>query len=328
MIALIKLLADGKFHSGEELGKHFKVSRAAIWKQLKKLQNLGLIVDSVRGKGYRLNTPLSLLDIQALSKEIKHWPVTVLSSIGSTNSECFHLLQLGARPPFAITSEQQTAGKGRRGREWISPFGRNIYYSLMITLKNGSQQLEGLSLTIGLAVLKTLKNIGLHNIGLKWPNDLLVNNKKICGILIELQGDPADLYHVVIGIGINVNMPTASLLDINQPWTSLQQELGQLIDRNNLLIQLNHSLAHYLAIHTQHGFEYLKTEWEENNVWRNKTVTLLQGNQKITGIMAGIDTSGALKLLVNNEIQHFNAGEVSLRLAPSTINNESVDHDS
>ncbi|AZS51807.1 bifunctional biotin--[acetyl-CoA-carboxylase] ligase/biotin operon repressor BirA [Entomomonas moraniae] len=324
MITLITLLSDGKFHSGEELGKHFKISRAAIWKQLKKLQNdFGLTVDSVRGKGYRLNTPLSLLEIQRLSKEITQWPITVLPSINSTNTECFYLLQLGARPPFAITSEQQTAGKGRRGREWASPFGRNIYYSLMVTLKNGSQQLEGLSLTIGLAVLKTLKKIGINDVGLKWPNDLLVNNKKVCGILIELQGDPADLYNVVIGIGINVNMPSLSL-NIDQPWTSLQQELGQLIDRNNLLIELNHSLAHYLDIHTQQGFEYLKNEWEENNVWQNKTVNLLQGNQVTTGVMTGIDKTGALKLLVNNEIQHFNAGEVSLRLAPSSVNNENL----
>lgn len=323
MLTLIKLLADGKFHSGEELGQYFNVSRAAIWKQLKKLQHeTGLTIDSVRGKGYRLNTPLSLLDAQQLSTQITQWPITVLSSINSTNTECMHLLQLGARPPFALTSEQQTAGKGRRGREWVSPFGKNIYYSLMITLKNGSQQLEGLSLTIGLAVLDTLHKIGLKSAGLKWPNDLLVNNKKLCGILIELQGDPADICHVVIGIGINTNMSSAPST-IDQPWTSLQQELGQLINRNHLLVLLNESLAHYLAIHTQKGFSHLKNKWEENNLWQNKTVNLSQGNQIITGTMLGIDATGALKLLVNNEIQHFNAGEVSLRLAPS-ISNESL----
>lgn len=323
MTTLIALLADGKFHSGEELAKYFNLSRAAIWKQLKKLESdTGLIIDGVKGKGYRLNAPLSLLNSQQLAKEIILWPITVLPSINSTNTECFHLLQLGACPPFAITSEQQTAGKGRRGREWISPFGKNIYYSLIMTLKNGAQQLEGLSLTVGLAVLTTLKEIGLKSVGLKWPNDVLVNHKKICGILIEIQGDPADLCNVVIGIGINVNMPyTPSTID--QPWTSLQQELGSLIDRNNLLIKLNKSLAHYLAIHAEQGFSYLKNEWQENNLWQNAIVSLSQGDQQIIGKMIGIDNTGALQLLINNEIRYFNAGEVSLRLAPST-SNESV----
>lgn len=318
MNPLINLLADGKFHSGEELGNTLNISRAAIWKQLKKLEKeTNLSIYSVRGKGYRLATPLSLLQPELLNKQIKQWPLTVLAKIGSTNTECFRLLNTGLAAPFAVTAEQQTAGKGRRGREWVSPYGQNLYYSLLIGLKNGAQQLEGLSLTVGLAVLKAIKQMGLTQAGLKWPNDVLFDNKKLCGILLEINGDPADICHVVIGIGINVNMPKA-IADIDQPWTSLRQELGTIIDRNQLLIELNSSLSYYLKIHLQHGFKALQDEWQQNNLWQNQLVNLLQLNQQITGKMLGVDETGALKLLLANQIQHFNAGEVSLRLASLT----------
>lgn len=321
MKLLINLLADGKFHSGEELGKELQISRVAVWKQLKKLElTANLNIQKVRGKGYKLVTPLMLLNTDQLSATIKHWPIKVLDTVDSTNTECFRLLNNKLAAPFAVTAEQQTHGKGRRGRHWSSPYGQNLYFSLLIRLKNGATQLEGLSLTVGLAVLATIRKLGLSDAGLKWPNDLLVNNKKICGILLEISGDPADICHVVIGIGINVNMKLNNHID--QAWTSLQQKLANLVDRNNLLIELNHALYHYLKIHFQKGFHALREEWQQNNLWQNKMVNLLQGNQQITGKMLGVNETGALKLLINNEIQHFNAGEVSLRLAPP-LNNES-----
>ena len=123
---------------------------------------------------------------------------------------------------LVIVAEQQTAGRGRRGRAWVSP-GENLYYSLAITV-GGARELEGLSLVVGLAVLRALESLGVRDAGLKWPNDLLQGGKKIAGILLELSGDPADLCHVVIGIGINVNMKTVT--DIGQPWTSLREALG------------------------------------------------------------------------------------------------------
>lgn len=321
MKLLIDLLADGNFHSGEALGKELGISRAAVWKQLKKLElTANLNIQKIRGKGYKLVTPLMLLDNMQLSAAIENWPIKVLGTVDSTNTECFRLLNNKLAAPFAITAEQQTHGKGRRGRQWSSPYGQSLYFSLLIRLKKGATQLEGLSLTVGLAVLAALRKLGLSNIGLKWPNDLLVNNKKISGILLEISGDPADICHVVIGIGINVNMKLNNQID--QAWTSLQQELSTLIDRNILLIELNNALYHYLKIHYQHGFQALRTEWQEHNLWQNKIVNLLQGNQQITGEMLGVNEAGALKLLIDNEIQHFNAGEVSLRLAPP-LNNES-----
>lgn len=321
MNLLIKLLADGKFHSGEELGLALQISRSAIWKRLRKLETFThLDIQKVKGKGYRLTTPLSLLDSKQLKLTFQHWPIKVLNNVDSTNTECFRLLANNLTAPFAVTAEQQSNGKGRRGRQWISPFGQNLYFSLLIGLKNGSTQLQGLSLSVGLAVLNTLKKAGLATVGLKWPNDLLVNNKKIAGILLEINGDPADICHVVIGIGINVNMLLNGQID--QAWTSLQQELNNLVDRTTLLLDLNNSLYQYLKIHFQKGFIALKEEWQNNNLWQDKMVTLLQGNQPIYGKMLGVDDTGALKLLINNEIQHFNAGEVSLRLATSP-NNES-----
>lgn len=321
MNSLIELLADGKFHSGETLGQKLKISRSAIWKQLEKLETMTqLDIQRIRGKGYRLTTPLSLLDAKKLNLAFNHWPIRVLNNIDSTNTECIRLQTKNIPAPFAVTAEQQTLGRGRRGRQWISPFGQNIYFSLLLSLKNASTQLQGLSLTVGLAVLNTLRKAGLNKAGLKWPNDLLVENKKIAGILLEINGDPADICHVVIGIGINVNMRLNNQID--QAWTSLYQELTTLIDRNNLLLDLNYSLYQYLKIHFQKGFIALKEEWQNNNLWQTKQVTLLQGNQSICGKMLGIDETGALKLQVNDQIQYFNAGEVSLRLTNSpTIEN-------
>lgn len=314
---LIQLLSDGKFHSGEELGDALSISRAAIWKQLKKLEKeTGLTIQSVQGKGYRLESSLSLLNSQNISPFMSQWPIYLLNTTDSTNKQAFQLLTQNTSPPFAVTAEQQTDGRGRRGRRWISPFASNIYYSLLLRIDRGMQQLEGLSLTIGLAVLHTLKQYKLTNAGLKWPNDILINNQKIAGILLELQGDPADICHVVIGIGLNVNMQkTAEQTTL--PWTSIYHQTGQIIDRNQLIITLSQSLDYYLTIHMQKSFTALKEEWEANNLWQNKEVNLLQGEQQISGRMIGIDNTGALKLQLHNEIKYFNAGEVSLRLAPS-----------
>src|SRR5690606_7296566 len=120
-------------------------------------------------------------------------------TLDSTNAEALRLVSDGAPLPFLVLSEQQTAGRGRRGRTWVSPFGTNLYYSLAIQLVQGASQLEGLSLVIGLAVLKAIQESGVGNAGLKWPNDLLVGSNKLAGILLELVGDPADICHVVIG---------------------------------------------------------------------------------------------------------------------------------
>lgn len=314
MQPLLRLLQDGQFHSGEALGSALGVSRAAIWKQLQGLEaEFGLSIHKVRGRGYRLETPLSLLDHAALAAECV-WPIVLLERVDSTNAEAMRLVAANQPPPFIVLAEQQVAGRGRRGRSWVSPFGENLYYSLVLRIEGGMRQLEGLSLVIGLALLRALHEAGVSEAGLKWPNDLLVDGRKIAGILLELSGDPADVCHVVIGIGVNINMQAASGAGIDQPWTSIRQVLGRQIDRNRFVCDLSAWIEHYLGLHQLQGFAGLRAQWEDNHLWQGRRVSLAAGTQSVDGRVLGVDDGGALRLDVAGCERAFSGGELSLRL--------------
>lgn len=311
MLTLLKLLKDGRFHSGQALGAALGISRSAVWKQLQNLESdLNLSIHKVRGRGYQLAAPLEFLELDQLAAG--PWPVTVHHSIDSTNAEALRSIERGVTAPFVIVAERQTAGRGRRGRKWVSPFAENIYYSLVLRMDGGMRQLEGLSLVVGLAVLSALRGLGISSAGLKWPNDVLVANKKIAGILLELVGDPADVCHVVLGIGINVNMKLAN--EVDQAWTSLALESGAAINRNVLVSALNESLLKYLELHEAMGFSAIQAEWERNHLWQGREVSLIAGVHQVDGTVIGIDQQGALRMSVDGEEKVFSGGELSLRL--------------
>lgn len=320
MLALLKLLQDGAFHSGEDLGKVLGVSRAAVWKHLQQWEaQHGLAIHKVRGKGYRLGDPLSLLDASAIdSAPLGLQGIHISERIDSTNSAALRLVAEGAPLPCLVLAEQQTAGRGRRGRSWVSPFGANLYYSLAIQLVQAARELEGLSLVVGLAVLKTIKELGVADAGLKWPNDILVGDKKLAGILLELVGDPADICHVVIGIGINVNLLPGSTDDIDRPWTSLRAEAGAIQDRNRLVSRLNFHIAEYLHRQRKEGFAALAAEWRSADLWMGRQVQLSAGVGEVEGTSLGIDDKGALRLFVDGTEHTYSGGELSLRLRHDT----------
>lgn len=314
MLQLLRLLQDGQFHSGEALGAELGVSRAAVWKQLQSLEaERGLRFHKVRGRGYRLEMPLVLLDEASLAAGCQHWPISVVEVVDSTNAEVLRRLQAGQSAPMVVTAEQQTAGRGRRGRQWVSPFGQNLYYSLAIRIEGGLRQLEGLSLVVGLALAKALQQMGVQQTALKWPNDVLVEGAKIAGILVEIAGDPADACDVVIGIGVNVNMPDEAE-GIDQAWTSVSAQLGCLVDRNALALKLGGNLAHYLEQYLQQGFSSLLDEWQDNHAWQGRSVRLSAGDRHVDGRVLGVNASGALRLEVDGVEQQFSGGELSLRL--------------
>ncbi|KJJ94219.1 MULTISPECIES: bifunctional biotin--[acetyl-CoA-carboxylase] ligase/biotin operon repressor BirA [Pseudomonas] len=315
MLKLLKLLKDGRFHSGQDLGVALGVSRSAVWKQLQHLEaELNLPIHKVRGRGYQLATPLSLLEESVIAEysQGEHWPALVFDSIDSTNAQALRAVAEGQAAPFLVLAERQTAGRGRRGRQWVSPFAENLYYSLVLRIDGGMRQLEGLSLVVGLAVMRTLQSFGVADVGLKWPNDVLVNNQKIAGILLELVGDPADVCHVVLGIGINVNMQVTS--EVDQQWTSMRREAGVAVDRNILVARLNQNLQIDLERHRQSGFAGFQREWEEAHQWQGRAVSLIAGANKIDGVVVGIDGQGALRLMVDGVEKSFSGGELSLRL--------------
>jgi BirA family biotin operon repressor/biotin-[acetyl-CoA-carboxylase] ligase len=271
-----------------------------------------LSIHKVRGRGYQLAAPLTLLDSVEISATVPKWPVTVLDSVDSTNAEALRAIGQGASAPFLVLAERQVSGRGRRGRKWVSPFAENLYYSLVLRIDGGMRQLEGLSLVVGLAVMQALRNFGVSSAGLKWPNDVLVANKKVAGILLELVGDPADVCHVVLGIGINVNMQKAD--EVDQQWTSIRLESGNSIDRNALVGELSAQLNSYIQRHQLKGFSTLRVEWEANHLWQDRSVSLIAGSSQIDGVVVGIDSQGALRLKVDGVEKVFSGGELSLRL--------------
>ncbi|MHC8359749.1 bifunctional biotin--[acetyl-CoA-carboxylase] ligase/biotin operon repressor BirA [Pseudomonas sp. LS2P72] len=315
MLTLLKLLKDGRFHSGQALGVALGVSRSAIWKQLQHLEaELGLSIHKVRGRGYQLAAPLTLLDPDEIREQAPScdWPILVFDSIDSTNAEALRAIERGQAAPFLVLAERQTAGRGRRGRKWASPFAENIYYSLVLRIEGGMRQLEGLSLVVGLAVMQALRELGISGAGLKWPNDVLVGQKKIAGILLELVGDPADVCHVVLGVGINVNMQITD--EVDQQWTSMRLESGKVFDRNHLVGELGAMLQAYLSRHQVDGFSAIQAEWEQNHLWQGRAVSLIAGVNHIDGEVLGIDNQGALRLKVGGVEKVFSGGELSLRL--------------
>jgi BirA family biotin operon repressor/biotin-[acetyl-CoA-carboxylase] ligase len=174
------------------------------------------------------------------------------------------------------------------------------------------RQLEGLSLVVGLAVMQALRELGISGAGLKWPNDVLVGQKKIAGILLELVGDPADVCHVVLGVGINVNMQITD--EVDQQWTSMRLESGKVFDRNHLVGELGAMLQAYLCRHQVDGFSTIQAEWEQNHLWQGRAVSLIAGVNHIEGKVLGIDSQGALRLKVGGVEKVFSGGELSLRL--------------
>lgn len=320
MLALLRLIQNGRFHSGQALGNLLGISRGAVWKRLQAIESqFGLVVHSVRGRGYRLARPLSLLDLCFLveSGGREEWPIYLYEKIDSTNTEALRLLAAGEQAPLVVLAERQTLGRGRRGRHWVSPFAENIYYSMVWPVAGGAPQLNGLSLVVGLAVLKTLHVFGVYSAGLKWPNDIIVGNQKIAGVLLELVGDISDLCHVVVGVGVNVNMLDV-VDEIDQPWTSLAIEMGKLVDRNAFVRELSSQLSDYLGRHKQLGFEAFIAEWDVCDICAGRAVTLTTAVSEVHGVACGVDGSGGLILLVGGVRKVFSGGEISLRLQNDT----------
>lgn len=204
---ILNLLADGQFHSGEELGELLNVSRAAVWKHLQKMESLGIQIQSVKGRGYCIESGLDLLcanKIKNIAPCIDQFNLRLelFSSIDSTNSYLLRHSDLAGR---ICVAELQTQGRGRRGRAWVSPYAQNVYLSIGWGFDGGVAVIEGLSLAVGVAIAHALQKQGVSGIELKWPNDVLYCGKKLAGILIEMVGDPSGYCQVVIGVGVNVD---------------------------------------------------------------------------------------------------------------------------
>lgn len=315
---LLPCLADGDFHSGAELGQLLGVSRTAVWKQLQKLDVYGLAVESVKGKGYRLERPLDLLSVADIRAGLGAGIAGRLSlnyhvCTDSTNSRAMAAAQDDAHGQVYV-AEQQTSGRGRRGRAWISPFAANLYLSLVWRFAGGAAAISGLSLAVGVACARALARCGLQGLSLKWPNDLLLEGRKLGGILLEMTGDAAGPCQVIVGVGVNVAMPPqASAID--QPWTDLAQA-GLRVRRSELVALLLNELVALLDDFAGRGFAGVRAEWEAMDAFRGQPVALLAGSAERRGIARGVDDSGALLLETDRGLEAVHGGELSLRGRP------------
>jgi BirA family biotin operon repressor/biotin-[acetyl-CoA-carboxylase] ligase len=313
---IVTRLAEGKFCSGEALGAEIGISRAAVSKHIKALTDLGLDIFSVTGKGYKLAQPIQLLNHNKICdcRSINSPPeLEVLNVIDSTNrylKEKISELNNG----HACIAEAQTAGRGRHGRVWVSPFGSSLYLSLYWSFAGGYQSVGGLSLCIGVAVVNALKELGVAEIQLKWPNDIYANGKKLAGVLIEAEGQMDGECKCIIGIGLNVALPK-NINGIDQPWIDLAQITSNVVDRNKLVALLLDELIFTLNKFEQEGLKPFVNTWRSLDIYNNKFVQLIVGKKVIVGICRGIDDSGALLLEKDGHCHAYHGGEISVRPA-------------
>ncbi len=314
---ILRLLADGKFHSGEDIARHFNVSRTSVWNALQHAEQLGVEVFSVQGRGYKLPQPVALLDEQSilnpLGEKAASLQLEVHDHLPSTNSYLMQNIS-AAKHATCVAANLQTSGRGRRGRSWHAGLGAGLTFSLLWRFQCGASSLSGLSLAIGVALMRSLHELGISSARLKWPNDVLINRQKLAGILIELQGDMEGPSTAVIGIGINLNLPDALKQQIDQPVTDLAGAMNDTVNPNQLLGILLNDLTEVLVEFEQGGFTALRDEWSQHHAYHEQDVRMLMPDGRaIQGVVQGITEDGSLLVKTEAGLQRFMSGEISLR---------------
>lgn len=318
--ALLSLLADGRQHSGQALGEALGVSRAAVWKLVTKLRDEGVEIDSSTGAGYQLPRAVDLLDASAIRRGLSDAACSRLESVdtvlalGSTNAELLRLAN-SAHRPRALLAESQSAGRGRRGREWYSPFGASLYLSLLWPFEELNRGLSGLSLVIGIAVAEAIERTSGARAELKWPNDVVYRDRKLAGILLELVGEPQGPCKVVIGIGLNCSLPPTAASAIDQPWVDLASVCALPQERNVLAADILNSCCAMLPEFAIQGFAAFHEQWKQRDALVGRDIRLQLGSNVHTGTARGVDETGALLLDDGNSVAAWVSGEVSVRLA-------------
>lgn len=321
---LLNLLADGEFHSGEILADQMGVSRASVFNALEKVADSGVVLQRVRGRGYRLARPWHRLDrsevLRQLGKDAAQFNIEILQQAASSNTLLLQRAGLdvangGAPSGTVLAVELQTAGRGRMGRNWHSSVGTALTFSLLWRFDCGLNALSGLSLGVGVAVVRALKKLGAQDVQLKWPNDILTAQGKLAGVLIEAQGDMLGPSTVVIGIGLNYTMPANLGLQIDQPASALEEVCAVMPTRNQLLAAALRELAQVLQQFSQEGFAALRSEWEQCHIHQDRPVQMLMADgQTVSGIARGVSDSGELCLETAQGMRRFNSGEVAGKL--------------
>lgn len=313
---VLSVLADGEFHSGEILGKELGLSRAAISKHVKLLGTLGLDIYSVTGKGYKLSQPLQFLQRHSI---LQHIPdshdisLEVLNVIDSTNG--YLKDKIGdMESGHMCLAEAQTAGRGRHGRTWVSPYGASLYLSCYWSFSAGYQAIGGLSLAVGVALADALEIMGVNTPQLKWPNDLYLQDKKVAGVLVEVEGQMGAGCDCIIGVGLNIDLPE-NQSTIDQPWTDLAKVMETTIDRNRLAAEVIKQLVASVALFESDGLAPFISKWRQLDLYKDKRIKMTSGNTVAEGIGRGVNDNGGLLVEVDGIEKAFYGGEISVRKA-------------
>jgi BirA family biotin operon repressor/biotin-[acetyl-CoA-carboxylase] ligase len=315
-------LADGEFHSGEQLAENLGVSRSAVWKAVESLRELGATLHAVQNKGYRLRSGSDALESKRITNlllptERGHVrTIETAWTVDSTNS----VLLARQNPPYGacdvLLAEYQTAGRGRRGRAWVAPPGGSICLSLCWAFREGPQDLGSLGLVIGVCALRALRELGLEDIGLKWPNDIVIDGKKLGGILIELRAESAGPASVVIGIGLNVALGSSVLETIGETGASpidLVTAGMQQPSRNAVSAALITQFIRGLILFEKEGLRPFAEEWRAADALRGRQIEVHTTEGVARGLARGIDLHGALVLETPQGVRRFVSGDVTVR---------------
>ena len=321
--ALLKLLVDGTLHSGEWLAQRLGVSRAAVWKGIERLRRQGVEVESVARRGYRMPNPVELLDPRAMLTAVRADTLLRLRSVESLYEvDSTNTRLLTAPPPphgaaHVVLGELQHAGRGRRGRHWIAPFGGSIALSLGWSFADAARAGPALSLCVGVAVARALARAGAAGIRLKWPNDICVRDRKVGGVLLELRAEANGPAYVVIGVGINVRLDAAARRRIEESGVlaaAVANACAVAPSRNFIAGAIIDEVLSMLTGFERDGFAAFRDEWAALDGLYGRRARVFLGDRRIDGTARGINSEGALRLESAGRIQEFVSGEASLRL--------------
>jgi BirA family biotin operon repressor/biotin-[acetyl-CoA-carboxylase] ligase len=320
---LLMLLADGELHSGEWLAGQLNVSRAAVWKGIERLRALDVEVQAVPRQGYRLPNPVELLDARRMGLEVGRQHegqlrrLELLFEVDSTNTRLLGSAAPPAGSADVCLSELQHAGRGRRGRRWVAPFGTGLAMSVAWTFSDAARSLPALSLGVGVAVTRAARRAGATGILLKWPNDIWFEDRKIGGVLIELRAEAGGPAHVVIGIGLNVALPAEARRRIEAGGlriAALSEACAAAPSRNLVAGAILDELLSMLGRYEREGFAAFRDAWLELDALSGRPARVLLADAVISGTARGVDSEGALLLDTGDRVQRFVSGEASLRM--------------
>jgi len=319
---LLAVLATGEAVSGAQLAERAGVSRAAIWKQVEALRARGLPVQARGTAGYRLPWPLQLLDAARIRAALPRACATRLGALevhwelDSTSSE-LQRRQSEAADLSVVLAETQAAGRGRRGRHWLSPPGLNLYLSCLKRYERGFAALAGLSLAVGVMVLRAIGSSGIAGAGLKWPNDVLADGGKLAGVLVELSGEYQGPCTAVVGVGLNLRLTDTLRAQAGQPASDLATLAGErLPDRNVMAARLIAALVAGLREFERGGFVPFADEYARHDLLLGRSLKLSGARGTLEGVGAGVDARGALQLrLRDGTLASVDSADITVRRA-------------